>query len=128
MMKAALATAGRRLVPAAPLTPPHESFAWVEGQLRGVHLLQHHCCSYGNQIGASDVLEVDFDQRVIHDGIYIIAYPQTAMDCGWFGARMFDRIPAGLHIFEGDKWVKIHAGHRDMHVIGRVLNVYRRTQ
>jgi len=125
-MEAALVTARRRLAPVTPLTPARDSFAQAEGQLRGVHLLQHHCCSYGDQIGASDVLEVDFDQRVIHDGLYIIAYPQTAMDCGWFGARMFDRTPAGLHIFEGDKWVKIHSGHRGMQVIGRILNVYRR--
>lgn len=128
-METALATTGRRLVPATPLTPVHERFAQAEGQLRGVHLLQHHCCSYGDKIGASDVLEVDFDQRVIHEGLYIIAYPETAAGCSWFGARMFQRLPmAGLHIFEGDKWVKTHDGHRDMQVIGRVLNVYRRTR
>ncbi|UVH54711.1 hypothetical protein NWF24_17850 [Variovorax paradoxus] len=128
-MEAALATAGRRLVPATPLTPVRESFTQTEGRLRGVHLLQHHCCSYGDKIGASDVIEVDFDQCVIHEGLYIIAYPNTAMDCGWFGARMFQRLPIeGLHIFEGDKWVKIHDGHRDMQVIGRILNVYRRTR
>jgi hypothetical protein len=127
-MDAALVTTGPWLVPATPPTPVLDSFTQAEGQLRGVHLLQHHCCSYGDKIAAADVIEVDFDQRVIHDGLYIIAYPQTAMDCSWFGARMFDRTPAGLHIFEGDKWVKIHDGHRDMQVIGRVLNVYRRTR
>lgn len=128
-MEAALITRGRRLVPAIPRAPVRDSFAQVEGQLRGIHLLQDHCCSYGDKITASDVLEVDFDRRVIHEGLYIIAYPSTAMDCGWFGARLFQRLPIkGLHIFEGDKWVKIHEGHRDMQVIGRILNVYRKTR
>ncbi|MGJ7533924.1 MULTISPECIES: hypothetical protein [unclassified Variovorax] len=128
-METALATAGRRLAPDSPLTPVSDSFTQAEGQLRGVHLLQHHCCSYGDKITATDVIEVDFDQRVIHEGLYIIAHPNTAMDCGWFGARMFQRLPqSGLHIFEGDQWIKIHEGHRDMQVIGRILNVYRRTR
>jgi len=116
-------------MPIAPSIPAPNNYSLPEGQLRGIHLLQDHCCSYGEQIAASDVLEVDFDQRVIHEGLYIIAYPETVAGCSWFGARMFQRLPLqGLQIFEGDRWVKIHDGHRSMQVVGRILNVYRRTR
>lgn len=99
---------------------------------RGIHFLTSHSISYPPQIGVMDVLEVDFDRRhVAHDGTYLIAYPGTDDPHGWpwGGARRFQFLPiSGLHIFEGDQWVKVHDGHRDMVVIGEVLNVYRRTR
>ncbi len=100
--------------------------------LRGVHFITDHSIYYPPTIGVTDVLEVDFDQhQIVHDGTYLIAYPGThEPHCGpWGGARRFQRMPmSGLHIFEGDEWVKIHSGHRDMIVIGKVLHVYRRTR
>lgn len=120
------APAWRRVVaPARPATT-------TAPVLRGIHFLTEHSIYYPPSISVTDVLEVDFDQHhVEHDGTYLIAYPGTTNPhCGpWGGARRFQRMPmSGLHIFEGDQWVKIHAGHRDMIVIGQVLHVYRRTK
>lgn len=112
----AVVTAPRRVTP-APLPVP--SFA-----ARGVHLLGKHRLSYLPEVDVNDVLEVDFDrQQIIRDGLYLISYPS-----GWTGVRRFQLSPSGLQIFEGDIWAKINTGHRDMQVLGQILNVYRRTE
>lgn len=79
---------------------------------------------------AKDVLGIDFDRRTIREGLYVIACPATGepFDDPWHGVRRFQRVPAqGLMIFEGDKWAPIHNRHRDMIVVGLVVNVYRKT-
>lgn len=124
-----LATLGRRPVPVTHALSRRDPLP-TSNALRGVHLIQDHCCSYEPQVAATDVLEVNFDKKhVSGDGLYMIAYPGNDDGCAWGGVRRFCRMPvSGLHIFEGDKWVPLNEGHRDMLVIGQVLNVYRRTQ
>ena len=102
----------------------------VQDQLKGRHLIEHHRCFCPPEVTAEDVLDIDFDRRTIHEGLYVIAYPATGEQFGgpWHGVRRFQRVPAkGLMIFEGDKWTPIHDGHRGMTVLGLVVNVYRKT-
>lgn len=102
----------------------------VQIQLRGRHLIENHRCYYPPEVTAEDVLDINFDRRTIHEGLYVIAYPGTGerYDGPWHGVRRFQRMPTkGLMIFEGGKWVPIHDGHRGMIVLGHVVNVYRQT-
>jgi hypothetical protein len=117
---------------ALTVVPPVVAPSSATPDLHGVHLVQHHSMFYPPAVTPTDVLEIDFDQKSIGpDGLYVIDYPatdQSPSGCGWTGVRRFCWAPGSrLKIHEGDEWRSITAGHRNMRVFGRIVNVYRRT-
>lgn len=90
-------------------------------QLSGIHFVPATPCQ-NEDIGADDVLRVDFDSRgVDRDGLYLIE-AMGSDGVNWIGCRRFAVSADGPQVMDGGQWQCVPQGLR---IAGRVLRIYR---
>lgn len=93
----------------------------IPARLSGESLVPAGVCQVPGEIGAGDVLRVDFDaDSVTRDGFYLVE-AVTADGVDWMGCRRFARTVGGVLMQEAGQWIE-PAGLR---IAGRVVTVYR---
>lgn len=96
--------------------------------MTGRQLVQVHVGLCHPDIEANDVLDVDFDRRTPHEGMYLLSM-DSHTEHRWFGARRFQQTPTGLKVQEtgaGSAWVQVTpAMLARMSIVGLVREIYK---
>ena len=97
-------------------------------QLSGRRTIWANAFQYPPSVSAGDILTVDFDDKALHDGLFLLAEFDGETPV-WTGCRRFACIPRGIEVDqtgEGDwvAWRFLPA----IKVLGRVVAVHSRRE